>query len=142
MENAEVINILNITLPEIKAQRVFLRQEVDRVQCLRLGFTNGRGGGGARKTLETGEVATGVLDDDLVVEVEEEWAGGVVSSPKAVPQNAKSVLDRLNKVGMYVLVERPRLSERLDQIRSILSKVIIDLPTTANLRRSALLCHR
>lgn len=41
MEDAQVVDILHIALPEIEANGVLLREEVERIEGLRLCFGDG-----------------------------------------------------------------------------------------------------
>lgn len=66
MENAKVVHVLNIPLPEIQGDRIFLCGEVQRVQHFSLGFSNNRNLGRSWEPPIASEVASGVLDDEAL----------------------------------------------------------------------------
>ena len=84
MEDAQIVDILDVSLLEVEPEIVLLREEVNRIESLSLGFGNGRDVGGAREALEACEKATGILDDDLpvfAVEQGTELVGRVTTVP-------------------------------------------------------------
>lgn len=65
MQQSHTVDILDITLLEVQPERVLLSQEVNRVQCFGLSFGDGWDVGVAFLRPIAGEVASGVLDDNV-----------------------------------------------------------------------------
>jgi hypothetical protein len=74
VEDAQVVDVLDVALLEAQPERVLLREEVHRVERLRLRLGDGRDARRPRQREEAGEDAPRVLDDDPRVVPEEERA--------------------------------------------------------------------
>lgn len=77
VEDAQVIDRLNITLLDVEPQCVFFSQEVESIQNLGLGFSDR---GDFCETWEAEEICkqpTGVWDDDLRVVAEQHRAQSI-----------------------------------------------------------------
>lgn len=61
MEDGQVVDVLDVALLEIKGFAVFLRVELQRVQCLGLCFTDGRNGRGPWRVTKSREDSPEVL---------------------------------------------------------------------------------
>lgn len=77
MEDAQIIDELDITFLEIEPQGEAGCEEVESVESFGLAFGDGRDTWRAREPLEAREVAPGVLDDYAVLVVVQQRAGGV-----------------------------------------------------------------
>ena len=66
MEDAQVISKLDITLMEIKRNRVFLGSKVDGIQSLRLSFGQSRNIGRSLTIPVPSKVSARVLDDEAL----------------------------------------------------------------------------
>ena len=77
MEDAEVVDVLDVPLLEIEPKIVLLCGEVDSVEGLCLRLCDGRDLLRAGQTEETREDTPGVLDDSMGVFAVEERAGFV-----------------------------------------------------------------
>ena len=81
VEYAEVVDVLYVALLEAEPQRVLLRDEVYRVERLGLCLCDGRYVRRAREAEEASEQAARVLDDDVFVLPEQQWALGIRRVP-------------------------------------------------------------
>ena len=66
VENTQVIHKLHIAFLEVQRDRMLLRQKVQVVERFGLGFGDGWDVCGTWKTLEAGEGAASVLDDEAL----------------------------------------------------------------------------
>jgi hypothetical protein len=69
MEDAQIIDVLDIALLEIQAQGVFLPKEMKCVKSLCLSLCNRRDVDGAWKPQESSEQTAGILNDNFGVVV-------------------------------------------------------------------------
>ena len=63
MKDTQIIHVLDIAFAKVKRDGILLRQEMKRIKCLCLRFSDGWNGGRSRKAPIAGERSTGVLDD-------------------------------------------------------------------------------
>lgn len=63
MENAQIIGKLDVTLVEVERGAVFFGCEVQGIQCLGLGLSNGRDFSRSRETPVSCKGSSRVLDD-------------------------------------------------------------------------------
>lgn len=66
MEDAEVIDVLHISLLKVQRGTVFLRQEMQGIQGLGLRFGDGGDVRGPGLGLKAGEIAPRVLNEDAI----------------------------------------------------------------------------
>ena len=66
MEDAEIVNILHISLVEAQRGSMFLCQKVQSIQCLCLGFSYRRNIGRPRLGEKPCKVSPGILDEDTL----------------------------------------------------------------------------
>ena len=64
MENAQIIDVLNVALLEVQSHTETISQKVECVESLGLSFGDGWNVFAARKVEEAGEASAGVLDDN------------------------------------------------------------------------------
>jgi hypothetical protein len=121
VQQAQTVDILDVTFLKIQSQRVFFRQEVNCIQSLCLGLCNWWDVGRPLLLPIASKVASRILDDNMPVFVVEQ-------GPRAITRITPEA------------IQRPWLREGMDQVRPSRCQIVVHSRTTTDPGRAAFFC--